>query len=76
MAIGFSKNEANKIAIEGRKCGISYQKFYDCKYQWWKISIAMSKVGDSFENVCKTINNLANALTMSLQEAICSVVTE
>lgn len=76
MAEGFSRNEANRISIETRESGMLYQKYYEYKYQWFKLSVAMSKVGNSFDNVCKSINKFANETTMSLQETMYAVAME
>lgn len=74
MAEGFSRNEANKIAIKGRESGLPYQKYYECECQWLKLSVAMKKAGNSFKKVSKSINKLANETMMSFQEAVYAIV--
>lgn len=72
MGSGLSRNEANRIAIKGRESGLSYQEYYEYKCSWLRISIAMQKVGDSFENAAKAMN-IANSTMMSFAEAMCVV---
>ena len=72
MGVGLSRNEANKVSIKGRESGISYQEYYEYECSWLRISIAMQKVGNSFENASKAMN-LANSTMMSFSEAMCAV---
>ena len=74
MAEGFSRNEANKIAIKSRESGLPYQKYYKCECQWLKLSVAMKKAGNSLKKVSKSINKLANETMMSFQEAMYAIV--
>lgn len=72
MAEGFSRNEANRIAFKRKEFGMSYREYYAYKCSWLRISIAMQKVGNSFENAAKTMS-LMNSTIMSFNEAMCAV---
>lgn len=72
MAEGLSRNEANEIAVKGRKFGLPYQKYYEYECSWLRISIAMQKAGRSFENASKAMS-LMNSTMISFNEAVCAV---
>ena len=74
MGIGLSRNRANEFAIKSRESGLPYQEYYEYECSWLRISVAMQKVGNSFENAAKAMS-LANSTIMSFNEAMC-VVTQ
>lgn len=75
MAEGFSRNEANKIAIKGRESGLPYKKYYEYECSWLRISAAMKRVGTSFKNASKAMN-LMNSSMISFNEAMCAIATK
>lgn len=72
MAEGFSRNEANKIAIRNRESGFSYEWYYKHECQWIRAFAVIRKLGGSFKNVSKAVS-LANSTMKSLAEAIYEV---
>lgn len=75
MGMGFSRNEANGIAIKSRGSGLSYQEYCEYKYQWFKLSIAMKKVGTSVKNFSNAMN-IANRTMMLFTEAMRAVTQQ
>lgn len=75
MAEGFSRNEANKIAIRNRESGFSYEWYYKHECQWIRAFATIRKLGSSFKNVSKAVS-LANSSMMSFAEAMYEVASK